>query len=302
MNYEQRYKESLARAKEQLDGAKAFDYDNEQVAHDIRTTVYNIFPELKESKSERIRKELIKFVKSHLAGFPQCEKYIAWLENQGEHKSIWHNEDEEPQKGSLILLIMQSGTPVVAKIIESNHTFNHGERWAYIDDLLEKQSEQKPQGKSALEVHQEDVDNANKVEPKFNLYDWVVTDKGGTVQIGAVNNGYYTIFNGMDFNMSYVDKCWHKWTIKDAKDGDVLVSVSNQPFIYNGKFTEYTVGAYCGLNVYGVFVVEKYLKESNWTNNDNIRPATKEQRDILMKEIHRANFKWDADKKELIKL
>jgi hypothetical protein len=47
---------------------------------------------------------------------------------------------------------MQSGTPVVAKIIESNHTFNHGERWAYIDDLLEKQG-----------------DNADKVKPKFKV-------------------------------------------------------------------------------------------------------------------------------------
>lgn len=47
MDYEQKYKESLERAKEQLEGAKVFDYDNEQIAHDIRTTVYSIFPELK---------------------------------------------------------------------------------------------------------------------------------------------------------------------------------------------------------------------------------------------------------------
>lgn len=63
------------------------------------------------------------------------------LEKQGEKKTIWHNEYEEPQRGSLILLIMQSGNPIVAKIIEPNHTFNHGERWAYIDDLLEKQDD-----------------------------------------------------------------------------------------------------------------------------------------------------------------
>lgn len=72
------------------------------------------------------------------------EKAEAFTKAQmrGEEKSIWHNEDEEPQRGSLILLIMQSGTPIVAKIIESNHTFNHGERWAYIDDLLERQDKQ----------------------------------------------------------------------------------------------------------------------------------------------------------------
>lgn len=68
-------------------------------------------------------------------------KKLTWLEKQGEQKSIWHNEDEEPQRGSLILLIMQSGIPIVAKVVEPNHTFNHGERWAYIDDLFERQGE-----------------------------------------------------------------------------------------------------------------------------------------------------------------
>ena len=146
----------------------------------------DIFPELKESEDEKMRKSIIYALRN--GGFYDSDKTdeaIAWLEKQGngkdihllelkakayddakermsyaynqnrvpigfmneifpniklyekqgEHKSIWHNEDEEPQRGSLILLIMQSGTPVVAKIIEPNHTFNHGERWAYIEDL-----------------------------------------------------------------------------------------------------------------------------------------------------------------------
>ena len=40
-----RYDEAIARAKEQLEGAKVFDYKEEQIAHDIRTTTYAIFPE-----------------------------------------------------------------------------------------------------------------------------------------------------------------------------------------------------------------------------------------------------------------
>lgn len=43
-----RYDEAIERAKDQLNGAKVFDYDNEQIAYDIRITVYDIFPELKE--------------------------------------------------------------------------------------------------------------------------------------------------------------------------------------------------------------------------------------------------------------
>ena len=98
-----------------------------------------------ENENERIRKVLVELVKCNercgyfMINNITTSSMLAWLEKQGEQKSIWHNEDEEPQRGSLILLVMQSGTPIVAKIIEPNHTFNHGERWAYIDDLLEKQ-------------------------------------------------------------------------------------------------------------------------------------------------------------------
>ena len=127
-----------------------------------RADVQDFFPELKESEDEKIRKWLIAQLKIKIGDNDTLNnmiyKAIAWLERQGEKKTIWHNEDEEPQKGSLILLIMQSGNPIVAKIIEPNHTFNHGERWAYIDDLLEKQGEKKP---------------TDKVEPKFHEGDWI---------------------------------------------------------------------------------------------------------------------------------
>lgn len=101
----------------------------------------------KESEDEKVRKWLITQLelKSDVNNPRDLElmilKSITWLEKQGKQKTIWHNEDEEPQRGRLILLIMRSGNAIVAKIIEPNHTFSHGERWAYIDDLLEKQSE-----------------------------------------------------------------------------------------------------------------------------------------------------------------
>lgn len=43
--------------------------------------VSELFPELKD-EDETIRKELIDFVKSRLAGFPECDRFIAWLEKQ----------------------------------------------------------------------------------------------------------------------------------------------------------------------------------------------------------------------------
>ena len=71
------YDEAIKRAKELLEiGVK--DTRDKRV-------VLSFFPELKESEDERTRKELINFVNSHLAGFPQCEKYITWLEKQGDN-------------------------------------------------------------------------------------------------------------------------------------------------------------------------------------------------------------------------
>lgn len=143
MNYEQKYKESLERAKKWHNAPNA-----DKIPTLSTRIIEEIFPELRESEDERIRKECISIINAwdktcRLQG-DYCEvasSCIAWLEKQGEQKSIWHNEDEEPQRDSLILLIMQSGTPIVAKVVEPNHTFNHGERWAYIDDLFERQGE-----------------------------------------------------------------------------------------------------------------------------------------------------------------
>ena len=113
----------------------------------------HVSPELKEeNEDEKIRKGILELVRqsSEVLSKQNLNNMIAWLEKQGEQKSIWHNEDEEPKRGSLILLIMPSGNPIVAKIIEPNHTFNHGERWAYIDDLLEKQGEHNKNHKTMI--------------------------------------------------------------------------------------------------------------------------------------------------------
>lgn len=177
-------KEKAKSYDEALERAKKW-YNDPHITIGLKGLLEDIFPELKESEDERIKTAILNHLKKmwrnsqdDVCGI-HVEDAIAWLEKQGKQKTIWHNEDEEPQRGSLILLIMQSGTAIVAKIIEPNHTFNHGERWAYIDDLLEKQGE-KSQGKSALEaINEEKVDNQNcvktadKAEPKFYVGMWL---------------------------------------------------------------------------------------------------------------------------------
>jgi len=80
MDYKNKYEQALERAR--------IWKDKSGMSEDKQGILDDIFPELAEPDDERIRKELIEFVKSRLAGFPQCEKYIAWLEKQSKKKSI----------------------------------------------------------------------------------------------------------------------------------------------------------------------------------------------------------------------
>ena len=81
MDYEKKYKEALERAREVL--------NNEDVERGI---MEYLFPELKESEDERIRKGLIKYFKNfeteslYIVGINEDE-ILAWLEKQGEKKS-----------------------------------------------------------------------------------------------------------------------------------------------------------------------------------------------------------------------
>ena len=93
-NWEQKYKEAIEKAKAKLEEAKVFDYDDEQTAHVIRLTTFDIFPELAESADARIKDWLIRYLENRVlnTGIMQekenCEKAIAWLKKQGEQKPV----------------------------------------------------------------------------------------------------------------------------------------------------------------------------------------------------------------------
>lgn len=153
------YKEKLRLAKEALDSGS---YDKE--------TIEYIFPELAESDGERIRKEIICFIETEV---PQCEardKYIAWLEKQGEKKSFDDIAKEVTKdKDAAISFLKSTG------IMNEN-----GE---LADEYKIEQGEQKP---------------TDKVEPKFKVGD-VVTNKKSrdTVKIVQILHDSYC-YSGWD--------------------------------------------------------------------------------------------------------
>ena len=114
----------------------------------VNKYMLNMFPELKESDDERIREELINFVKSRLAGFPQCEKYIAWLEKQGqgEQRIAWSEEDEHRVKDAIYFL--STAKKHYASTVEIDACID------WLKSIRQRFNEEK-------------VNNANKVESKF---------------------------------------------------------------------------------------------------------------------------------------
>jgi hypothetical protein len=86
MDDKSKYKEALERARQVMEGKTGF----------IRKEVEEVFPELKESEDERIRRELIAFLKENLEtgradetwSLSGLKKWISWLEKQGEQLPV----------------------------------------------------------------------------------------------------------------------------------------------------------------------------------------------------------------------
>ena len=182
-----------------------------------------IFPELKGSEDERIRKALIQiFNVENFEGYNiKNEEVIAWLEKQGEKSD-------------------------------------------------------------------------NHVEPKFKVGDYVV-GKYISGYISEVRDDCYLL----DYQGFSIDKQdnYHLWTIKDAKDGDVLqlgeVTAIFKKFIGRGHCR-----CYCSV-CDGEFEIPSQDGGDNDYGCDNAIPATKEQWKRLEKAITEAGYTFDFEKKEL---
>ena len=102
MDYEKKYKEALERAKEIIECSKS---DTKEVR-----MVLSFFPELRENKNEKVKKSLIRLVKSFYdVNFPTPEGFtkeqlLSWLEKQGDQKpAAWSKEDEKMIEAALQL-------------------------------------------------------------------------------------------------------------------------------------------------------------------------------------------------------
>ena len=252
-----------------------------------------VFPELKESEDEKIRKELLQIAKESEDTFymvmtpSKRKRLIDWLENQ--------NKKAEPIAG-FVSEFEKQVSHLIASAINREHEYNKGYvKWAaqslieYAKREIEKQGEQKP---------------ADKIEPKFKVGDWVVNKFGDVWHIDSFDKKNYQVSNGDNFNyfpISQQNKM-HLWTIQDAKDGDVLAVEPIEGYsssfvaIYK-KQNEEDFDSYCFVGFDG-----KFYKNEHGHSTENIHPATKEQRDLLFQKMQEAGYDWDAGKRELKKM
>ena len=139
------YKERLEKAKELYPTANA----------DQRYVLECLFPELAESEDEKVRKELLAFIKKRDRSGCDYDyaKWIAWLEKQGEQRNKINSckitfEDVLAVECSMKTAKITKGSEELYKILVPLYNKIHN---AY---LVEKQGEQKPM------VIEEDEDNS----------------------------------------------------------------------------------------------------------------------------------------------
>lgn len=264
-----RYDEALERAEKALE---VLGTDKCEGARQI----FSLFPELKESKDERIRKVIIGLLKQ--STYEDCDydgvnmkDIYAWLEKQGETYTKRDVDDA------------------------------YLEGMAFAKDELEKQGEQKP------------VDNVGskfKVEEgkwyvctqTFVLRGKIVIIKGQTYQ--AEKDNVIKGENGCRFIDRHDGKAsdyFRSWTILYAKDGDVLACENGWTCIFK-CLNDNLFSSHCFMDHEGWFCEDG--GQAHTLDNricGEIYPATNEQCDTLMKAMADAGYTFDFDKKELKK-
>lgn len=294
----------------------------------------NKYKEVLERENERIRYGLIGLLKFALkdgsAIAPGCdvtkEQALVWLEKQGNTNEIINNDEfaQGVLRGAAISLI----TWIDYNAAEGNTCLSNIECkdiqdalvkgdwnkiYAYMKKKLERQDEQKHIFDfNANNWYVSKVDGKihniynSEVEPKFKVGDWIINKSHDICLITDIDleNGYYICesnrFGNTDGDIDLVDKAFHLWSIKDAKDGDVL-AFEDDSYILLVKELHSTiygmrVSCYCHV------LNEKFEVAEYQIRINGLYPATKEQHVLLFAKMREAGYEWDVNKKELKKI
>ena len=285
-------KEKAERYDKALEIARQY-WNNRAMPIGTNFQLQRMFPELKESEDEKIKKDLIIYLRSVLSnkkyGDKFIESWIAWLENQGQQKPV------------VIIPKFRVGDEIKTSNEESLTITKIDEKGYWSEDLFICGFDEECIWDLVGQKH------VDRIEPKFKVGDWIVY-KDNIWKICNISLGtYYELLKTNNEviirHFEGVDKTAHLWTIQDAKDGDVLVS-SDASYIV--LFKELSClednidrfKSYCHRFRKGTFCP---IEDPSWGCNA-FHPATKEQCDVLMKTMADAKYTFDFEKKELKKI
>lgn len=286
--------------------------DKKEQSQEQKVKLEEIFPELKEveSKDKKIRRVIRGWIYTRPASFfdngISKEEMLAWLEKQVSPQMVvdaylrgcndtekkWLEKQGESDETKAKMFLINKGYP-----IDANGIFpTYEEMYNIIRDGLEQQVSQKP-------------------TDKFNVGDWLVfKNKHQSIyQVEKIEDWYYILrhTHGGTFRVCVLhDESLRLWTIQDAKDGDVLCDYHEEydnPLIFILKKFEHVnfglvrpsdYSSYCFLTAGDI----QRFKEGRYHHKHNIKPATKEQRDLLFQKMKEAGYEWVDNKKELKKI
>lgn len=189
MDYEKAYKEALEKAKQF--------HNKELYAECNGNLVEYIFPELAESKDEKIRKEMLNVFMQLDECTTICgrnydyAKWIAWLEKQKDHEAeldkayktadeVMYRRGYEDAKRELEMQgEKKSDICEGCNNVKGCVTCTNGDQWAHITE--------------ASTVELSDDENPTYKKPKFKAGDWITNEKGYVWQIDEVKTKDYLL-------------------------------------------------------------------------------------------------------------
>ena len=223
---------------------------------------------------------------------------LVWLKNQGEKAPLQTNERAWLYLVSDVLTWKDGigqylDDPRVQEF--TKRLCNYYEQKLYNPSVLSNSS------KTGKNEQQSD----DKIESKFHKGDWITIDKPCQI-INIHDNGNYIVQYCDDekiheLSKNFCESYFHFWTIQDAKDGDIIhfgiVTAIFKKYIGREKCI-----CYCSFCKDGGFEIPIENGDDNVYGCYNATPATKEQRDVLIKAMNDAGYKWNTETNTLEKL
>lgn len=253
-----------------------------------------IFPELKYIEDKKIRKDLKELVELcvrwDFITRGESKTMLNWIENKGDY--------------SIIVRAIKKRKEILSR--EKNNSINYkdqlslGGKIEMLEELLVFFNEMQDDQKDDDIITDSENNGDNVVRPKFHKGQWIVKENVGVYKVIEVYESWYDVVDDKDqhysisFNNEYM---FHLWTIKDAKDGDVLTA--NGCVVIFEKIDGLNIKCHCYFHYIGF---EPSLYIDSLQNQTAFRPATKEESERLFRIMKEDGYEWSSEKRKLIKI